>query len=200
MAGLIVFFTLLVTLAYGYLIGEAVIKKPRWENRILLGILAVFIATAFTGARPQMFTLLFVSLILIVLKHLQLNDKTKSVWLLPLLFLFWVNMHASFLAGFGILAIYILTEKIKIGRLEKLGENEWIKKSHTLTKAAWNKLALASALSLPAIFLNPYSYKILIELKRTFTDPFAPNFIIEWLSPNFTRQPACYSCFCSFSF
>lgn len=180
-----VFFTLLVVFVFGFLIGETALVKPRWENRILLGILAIFVSTAFVGARPQMFTLLFVSLVLLIIKLLIKNEKTKAVWFLPPLFLLWVNMHASFLAGFLILGVYLLTEKIKIGRLEKKGENEWIKKDHTMTGAAWKKLLIASALSFPMIFLNPYSYKILIELKRTFTDPFAPNFIVEWLSPNF---------------
>lgn len=180
-----IFFALLVVFVFGFLIGETALVKPRWENRILLGILAILVSTAFIGARPQMFTLLFVSLVLLIIKLLIKNEKTKAIWFLPPLFLLWVNMHASFLAGFLILGIYLLTEKIKIGRLEKKGENEWIKKDHTMTSAAWKKLFIASTLSLLMILLNPYSYKILIELKRTFTDPFAPNFIMEWLSPNF---------------
>lgn len=200
MAGLSVFFTLIVTFVFGYLIGETVIKKPRWENRILIGLLATFVSVAFTGARPQMFTLLFVALILLIIKFLYVNDKTKIIWLMPVLFLFWVNMHASFLAGFGIIAVYLVTEKMKIGRLEKKGDNEWIKKDHTLTKTAWTKLFYASILSLPAIFLNPYSYKILIELKRTFTDPVAPNFIIEWLSPNFHQTTGILFLFLVFLF
>lgn len=184
-----VFFTLLVVFVFGFLIGETALVKPRWENRILLGVLAIFVNMAYIGARPQMFTLLFVALVLLIIKFLIKNEKTKAVWFLPPLFLLWVNMHASFLAGFLILGIYLLTEKIKIGRLEKRGENEWIKKDHTMTGTAWKKLFIASALSLPMIFLNPYSYRILIELKRTFTDPFAPNFIVEWLSPNFHQTP-----------
>ncbi len=185
MGALNIFFALLVVFVFGFLIGETVLVKPRWENRILLGVLAILASTAFLGARPQMFTLLFVSLVLLIINRLIKNEKTRAVWFLPPLFLLWVNMHASFLAGFMILAVYLLTEKIKIGRLQKKGENEWVKKDRTLTGAAWKKLFIASALSFPAIFLNPYCYKILIELKRTFTDPFAPNFIMEWLSPNF---------------
>lgn len=183
--GLSIIYALIATLVFGYLIGEAAFIKPRWENRILIGLLIALVSSAFIGVRPQVFTLLFLSLILIMLKHLYKNEKTKAVWLLPLLFLIWVNMHASFTAGFMVLGFIILTEIIKIDRLKKVGESDWVKKEYTMTLKAWKNLATATVISAGTLFLNPYSYELLTEVKRTFGDSYAPSRIIEWLSPNF---------------
>ena len=183
--GLSIAFALIIVAVFGFLIGETTRKKNSLESKIIIGILGVLVSWSFIGIRPQVLTLLGLVLVLIIVKKLKENEKTKTVFALPLLFLLWVNMHASFVIGLTTLGIIILTERIKIRGLINKGETEWIKKSQILTKKAWKKLCIFTTLSFLVVFINPYGYKLLWELKRTFTDSYGTNIIIEWLSLNF---------------
>jgi hypothetical protein len=55
--------------------------------------------------RPQMVAYLLLILTLIILELFR-NGRPRVLWLLPLLFLFWVNFHSSFTIGLGVLAVY----------------------------------------------------------------------------------------------
>ncbi|MFC1622289.1 hypothetical protein ACFL13_02845 [Patescibacteria group bacterium] len=71
-------------------------------------ILAIFLLFLFLGeylivVRP----LFYSSIFLLILAH-QLLYKKKLAWWLPIMFLFWANMHADFALGLVILGAYIL--------------------------------------------------------------------------------------------
>ncbi len=57
-------------------------------------------AGAFSGIRPMQFGLFFLALTVgILIRHRR--SGTRAVWLLPVIFLVWANMHGSFPIGFG---------------------------------------------------------------------------------------------------
>ena len=55
--------------------------------------------------RSHMFTYLFFVVWLIGLERLRQNQR-RILWVFPCTMLFWVNMHAGFLAGIGLLLLY----------------------------------------------------------------------------------------------
>lgn len=57
--------------------------------------------------RPEIFSFLFTSLTLFILERYQRN-KTRLIYLLPLISLIWVNTHIYFFMGLAIQGIYIL--------------------------------------------------------------------------------------------
>lgn len=59
------------------------------------------------GIKPQMFSYLFIVLIL----YLLINSRGKKTQLLiPIIFLFWANIHMGVLAGILLLSIYLVSE------------------------------------------------------------------------------------------
>lgn len=62
------------------------------------------------GARPQNISLLFFSLVFLIL--FTFNQKKEKKWLilLPVIFLIWANSHPGFFVGLFILLIYLLIE------------------------------------------------------------------------------------------
>lgn len=70
-----------------------------------IAIFAIPIIAARTSPRADMFTvLLFAAFLGILWQHLQ-GGKAR-LWLLPVLMVFWVNLHLGFLAGLALLAAY----------------------------------------------------------------------------------------------
>jgi hypothetical protein len=75
-------------------------------------VLLLFLAAVFFSLRPQMLGYLFLVLTLIILERFR-QGRTGTLWLLPPLFLVWVNTHGSFaiaLLAIGVYWISGLTE------------------------------------------------------------------------------------------
>src|SRR6202041_771161 len=56
--------------------------------------------------RPQMLGYLFLILTLIAVERFR-QGKQRAVWLLPILFLIWINTHGSWIIGLGVILLYI---------------------------------------------------------------------------------------------
>lgn len=86
--------------------------------------------------RPELFTYLFFTLILIVLDQYS-SGKRKRLYLLPVIMLFWCNMHSLFVLGFAVYGAYFISL--------------WIKKRRPdLRLLTWILVAVAICL------INPY--------------------------------------------
>ena len=83
---------------------------------------------------------------------------------MPLLFLLWVNLHASFFAGLFILGLVLGCELIK--------------KSNLKSSLVLLGVALVSFL---ATFINPYGFRIYEEIFRTVGDNYLKFHIAEWM-------------------
>ena len=98
----------------------------------------------------------------------------KLLWL-PLLMLLWVNLHAGFVTGFALLAIYLLSECIeRFARQHRAGAGKRLK-----------PLAAISGLSLLASLVNPFGYKLHVHVYQYLTDRWLMDHIDEFRSPNF---------------
>lgn len=101
--------------------------------------------------RPQMFGYLFIILTLIVLERYR-QGKSRTLWLLPPLFLIWINTHGSWVIGLGIIFVVLaagLTE-FRAGAIES---KRWSYKQRL-------QLELVFALSLAMIPLTPYGTRL----------------------------------------
>lgn len=59
------------------------------------------------SVRPQMFGYVFLLITLIALERFRQGHR-KLLWVLPAVFLIWVNVHGTFILGFGALGIYLV--------------------------------------------------------------------------------------------
>lgn len=207
-AGLSVFFAAIITFIFTYLVPR-ISKKPGEKNypfyiTSLIALLGTAVSSSAFGARPQILALLGISLVFFVLKYYQLNESAnrqnepnsaashgifrrhnKIIYALPVIFLLWANMHASFAIGIGLLIIYLLLDKYLSLAASRNPNANWLELYKPLPVPSWKKAAYVAILSLAATFINPYGPRIYIEIYRTFSDFYGTNAIIEWLSPNF---------------
>ncbi|MEK7608804.1 MAG: hypothetical protein AAB495_04460 [Patescibacteria group bacterium] len=58
--------------------------------------------------RPHVFAYVFFVLLIFLLERYRRNGKTSYLWPIPVLLLFWANMHASFILGLAIISGYVV--------------------------------------------------------------------------------------------
>jgi len=191
-----------------YLLSFFVFIKPKQDFfsffiPIVLGYLATLY---FLGLRPQLLGILLIAILIRIIDEF-LENSSKIIYFLPLIFLLWVNIHASFFAGLVILTIIIFLEifkKYKIISFAKARlsqkrlsqkilkkfkfwqhfnaldffQNIYVKES-SLEKI--KTLIVILVISFLATLINPYFYRIYEEIFRTTGDNFLRFNIIEWL-------------------
>jgi hypothetical protein len=66
------------------------------------------------AARPQMFTYLCFAITLAVIVDAQQRPGGRVLWVLAPTFLFWANAHGGFLAGVGILGLWVVARLVRM--------------------------------------------------------------------------------------
>jgi hypothetical protein len=133
-------------------------------------------AALFFTLRPQLIGYVFLLVMLICLELFR-RGKQKAVWLLPPLFLLWVNTHGSFAFGFFVLAVWWLSGLVEF-RLGGIQAKRW-------TAGQRLQLELAGLLSLMAAFCTPYGTRLFsYPLEMAILQPLNIANISEWQSLN----------------
>lgn len=123
----------------------------------LLTIILGFVNTT----RCLVFTYLFFALWIYILERVRRGDN-KLIWIFPVTMVCWVNLHAGFLSGFGLLILYAVGE--------------------FLNKKNYIKYFKIFMLSLLAAFINPYGLNFWRYLISAVTMT-RPN-VMEWMPTN----------------
>ena len=145
-------------------LSRGVIKKNGvfllvFYSLLLLGASSIL---RYSGIRPQIESWLFLAILL----KLVMNEKAWGKWkyMIPPLFVLWVNVHASFVAG---LAVLILVFTLRFFRTRRFKNELWV-----------------IGLSFFATLLNPYGIKVwsrvLGEMWLQASDPSLRWAINEW--------------------
>jgi hypothetical protein len=122
-------------------------------------------------ARPHLFTLLFVMLLL---ELLQQTGRRALLWYIPL-FLVWANLHGGFSYGCILIALYAAGEAIE-GRLADDPHPWYARARHHLA---------ALGLALAASLLNPHGFRLLAHVFGFFGNDTILRQTQEFMSPDF---------------
>jgi hypothetical protein len=128
---------------------------------LLLAAAAIPLWRFLITVRPQLFTLLFFTLTILVIHHAE-RGRARSLWLLAPLFVVWANCHGGFLSGVGVLVIWGCAHIIQ-GFIQR-AQNP-IRLRTLLTLLGPIVLAVAGTL------FNPYGLRLWAFLLRTATVP-----------------------------
>ena len=127
--------------------------------------------------RPQMLGYLFLILTLIALEKFRLGQQ-RTVWLLPCLFLIWINTHGSWPLGLGVIALSIAIGTLGF-RLEGLETKVW-------TSSERLRLEIVLMLCLLVLPITPYGTDLaLYPFTVAWSLPLSMEYISEWQSMPF---------------
>jgi hypothetical protein len=149
------------------------LQRPSRRESIAAAALAIFAVPELAprmSPRPDLFNYLFFAIFLVLLWHFHLADGRGEglrsthlrLWLLPVLMLFWVNLHPGYIVGLGTVFAYLLAEGFELVSPAR--------RAATLTRLsqAWPPLAA----TMVATLLNPFGYKIFkTSLEQAFLLP-----------------------------
>ena len=126
------------------------------------------------GVRPQMFSLLLASSFLLILER---SDKHPRVlwWTVPLTLL-WVNLHAGYLVGIGLMILFLAGDLLEL----TFGSEDRTQAGRHL-----RRLMLALVACLAVVPLNPNGMNMYRYPLETIRSSAIQNYVDEWLSPNF---------------
>jgi len=83
-----------------------------FSTAIVLYVTSIFLALGFNAFRAPVFTYGLYAVTLYVLESARLGGRSRGLWLLPPLMIIWANLHAGFLSGLGLIAIYAVGETL----------------------------------------------------------------------------------------
>ncbi len=135
-------------------------------------------------ARPHLFTLLLLVILLSILERAREGRSRLLLWI-PLLMIPWTNLHGGFIAGIMVVVAYAAGEA-----------TVWLVSAdperNRAALARARLYAWTAAAALAASLLNPYGYKLHLHIWRYLRDPFLYRTILEYQSADFQRADAVF--------
>lgn len=122
-SGLSVFFVFLSVLTFFFFFKVA----EKNSNFNLAFLISVFLLPLFAyrvEIRPEVFSYFFCGLFWWILDMNAKGEKRKLIYFLPVLMLFWVNLHVYFVLGLFLIGTFLAEETIKGLFKGKIGENK----------------------------------------------------------------------------
>ena len=127
-------------------------------------------------ARPQYIAAIMIAIFLLVL-NTSLKKNYKWLYLLPVLTIFWVNIHGgTSLLSYITVLVYLLCNVLdgNIGRIRfHRADRKWIQ-----------HCCIVLLLIIGAIMVNPYGYRMLIYPYQNMQDKLMVSLIVEWAPPD----------------
>src|SRR5580704_7904800 len=171
--GLDILLFALASLVMLALYGYATMKSGNSKAGFVVAGLMCSLAFASFSLRPQMIGYLFLIFVLIIIEKFR-QGKNNALWLLPPIFLVWVNTHGSFIIGIGVVAFYLVAGlcEFRAGTIE----------NHKWTREQRIRLELALLLSLAVLPLTPYGTQVAVyPFDMAFGQPINVANVLEWL-------------------
>jgi hypothetical protein len=147
------------------------------KGAFLVGILTVLLAVVNFGPRTILFGWGGMLILLLLLQRFR-KTGDAPLWALPVLFVFWVNCHGSWLIGLIVYSLFIASGLIG-GAWGKVDAVRW-------TPAQLKKLIMAGVAAAAALFVNPWGYRLVFyPFDLAFRQKLMVEHIDEWTSVNF---------------
>lgn len=144
--------------------------------RALIIILAAVVSGPVWTARPHLMTYVLTAVVAYLL-FLYKWKQIDRLWLIPLLFVLWVNLHGGYIAGFMLLGAFIAGE----------AASNWLHfaGSEIVSWRRLRKVFIVAVISGVVLLINPQTINaVLLPLKTVGLQTVQAS-IDEWASPNF---------------
>jgi hypothetical protein len=181
--GLLLFSGILFSFFAGITFRHMVARGANIFVALLLGLMCVSVGTAHLLARPHVWTLAFLP-VLMWLIHEDRKQPSKWIWLVVPWTVLWVNVHGGWLALPVILGI------VAAGS----GVEAWAAGSgpqHCLRGEKWSASRRYSVLAMACVaasLVNPYGYQLHVHVLKYMNSSWIKEFVHEFQSPAFRGE------------
>lgn len=172
LSGVVLLTALLVTIVWAVVFYEANRRANNLFVSLFITALGIAVSMIHVLPRPHLFTYLFTALWIAALERIT-ADRPQAWWTLPLLMLFWVNLHGMFVLGITIWGIYL------VGSFLENPTRSWF------NQPVSRSLLLGGLTSIPATFLSPSGVHIWEAIVSLGSNAYITSRIPEYQSANF---------------
>ena len=146
----LVYFSVAMAIAITFVVHQLVrLARLPFVMEVALSGLALAAMSPLMSPRPWLFTILFFSTELILISRAREEGKGRLLCFLPLIFVFWVNLHIQFIYGLAVLGLLLVEAVLAKG----FGRH---KLPSTGTQLSPNLVSLVVAGSSLATLVSPY--------------------------------------------
>jgi hypothetical protein len=158
------------------ILGLAYLESGSIKSAFVVSFAALFLASVSFGPRTLLFGWIFLVLELGLLASFR--HGRDFLWVLPFVFLLWVNTHGSWIIGLVVLAVFAVSGCAQ-GTWGSIEAIRW-------SRPQARKLAWVSLLSMLALFVNPYGWRlVLYPFDMAFHQKLNIASVDEWRSLDF---------------
>jgi hypothetical protein len=172
LAGVAVLASLLIAASYAVLTRFLLSRGVDAFLTYLVSIAAAILGAVHWTARPHLFSLLGVMLLL---HWLEPGERAPRAWWLAPIFLVWANLHGGFVFGLVLLGIYLAGSVLEW----------WLGGDRPFWAGRVKYYAEALAIAGLATLANPNGWELHLHIIRFFGEPFLRDNTHEFLSPDF---------------
>ena len=173
--GLIVLYSLVMLAIFAGAYYRAIRAGADCKDAAVLTTAGVCLAAVALAPRALLFGWLCITILLLVLDRFQKTGT--ALWILPPLFVLWINLHGSWIYGMVVLGLTIASGLVQ-GTWGQVAARRW-------NSTELRKLLLASAASVAALFLNPFGYKLLLVPLQFFKMQSFMQYVDYWRPVDF---------------
>ena len=153
----------------------------------VITLLGVFAAAPSLGVRPQMFTFLLASVLLLILERSYL--RPRLLWWTPPLMVLWVNLHAGYALGIALMALFLVGDALDAALgFDARDATALHSNARPAPPGRFRALASAIVISVALVPLNPYGAAMYAYPLETLRSRAMQSYIGEWLSPDFHQH------------
>lgn len=172
-----IFFALAASFPFFFWVARAKNKASLWTL-----IPAAILMVRIIGIRPQIVSFLFFFIVFELLYFFYIKSRElwdyKKMLLLPLIFFVWANLHAGFIGGLALVAIFVFSDALIVF---------WKKNKSSRNRLLFEFIILFVCFGLT--FLNPYGAGPYRELLTISSSKEVFSSIAEWRSPFLLSTP-----------
>jgi hypothetical protein len=172
---LIIFARFLLVMLTFTLVGiEAKRRSKSWRIAGFVLMLACAMASNNLEIRPQIFSWVpFVLTYILLSAYVDRQIRPGFLLFCPLIMVFWVNVHGSFIVGLILFGIYFVGEVIR----------KYMKWNNALSFIELRWLAIVGFITGLAVLVNPHFFNIIHYVYNLMTDKPSQKLVVEWQPP-----------------
>ncbi len=171
LAGVAIFAGLTIALTYALMVRFLLSRGVDPLFAYLVTMTAAVGGAAHWLARPHLFTLLAIVLLLYLLEP----TKRPRLWLYAMLFAVWANLHGGYLYGFIMIGLYLAGDLVEMQLAES--RTVWVERA--------KHHAAALLVSVLATLVTPHGFALFGHLVGSLGQRYVVDNTSEYLSPDF---------------
>lgn len=177
--GLALLYVILVSLVALLMFSYAYSRSRNGKAAFIACGLLLPLTTVTYTVRPKLLGQVFLLVTLILLDRYR-HGRQKNLWILPALFVVWVNTHGTFAFGIVFLVVYWVSGLMDL-KIGGISTKPW-------TDRERRHLGVVTLLSFAALAVTPYGTELAARyVTMSFSQPLNLASFQEWQPPDFTN-------------